>query len=69
MTGKLAEYILVHRVYFLLLQMTSSIMVAASIFFSLRAMMTRPLGMVSLVSLIWNAFVAYDFGLAMYLNY
>jgi hypothetical protein len=47
MTGKSAEYILIHRVYFLLLQMTSSIMVAASIVFSLRGMMTRSLGMVS----------------------
>jgi hypothetical protein len=43
----LAEYILVLRVYFLLLQMTSSIMVAASTYFSLRGMMTRPLGMVT----------------------
>jgi hypothetical protein len=42
-----AEYILVLRVYSLLLQMTSSITDAASTIFSLRGMMTRLLGMVS----------------------
>jgi hypothetical protein len=43
----LAESILILRVYSLLLQMTSSIMVATSTVFSLRGMMTRPLGTVS----------------------
>jgi hypothetical protein len=43
----LAEYILVLKVYSLLLQMTSSIMAAASTVFSLRGMRTRPVGVVS----------------------
>jgi hypothetical protein len=43
----LAKYILVLRVYSLLLQMTLSIMDAASTVFSLLGMMTRPSGIVS----------------------
>jgi hypothetical protein len=48
MTVSLAEYILILRVYSLLLQMTSSIVVAANTAFSLRGMRTRPVGMVSI---------------------
>jgi hypothetical protein len=47
MMVSLAEYILVLRVYSLLLQMTSSIVVATNTAFSLQGMRTRPVGMVS----------------------